>query len=287
MHRPYPCFKPLVASSLSVWLESPPPTLHTHTHKGKTLCPQPPQKEKQWFFYSKCFCPNTLLLDILSPCCHPFLESGLPQQHTHKLDWVMGLLDLLKFDKPLWFFLFFLLQTSWLACGEERSDLAWANISVNGFNFPFLTFEVFNGPGMTAPPSISTHGSGGSRRSTCKHTKRPAHRMSQSLLFPWCFVLRRYPSRAASLWTPTTSSKRNERSEEGQETRKKERKKGKSGGGGGGEPCFPNHIPMRFQLWRWGRSKQFCLSCLCYVVLSFRGLFCFKLFSLSFFYAEE
>lgn len=46
------------------------------------------------------------------------------------------------------------------------------------------------------------------------------------------------------------------------------------------ELCFPNHIPMGFQLRRWGRSKQFCLSCFCCVVLSFRGLFCFKLFLL-------
>lgn len=44
-----------------------------------------------------------------------------------------------------------------------------------------------------------------------------------------------------------------------------------------GELCFSNHIPMGFQLRRWGRSKQFCLSCLCFVALSFRGLFCFKL----------
>ena len=40
--------------------------------------------------------------------------------------------------------------------------------------------------------------------------------------------------------------------------------------------------PWGFQLRRWGRSKQFCLSCFCCVALSFRGRFCFKLsFSLS------
>lgn len=37
--------------------------------------------------------------------------------------------------------------------------------------------------------------------------------------------------------------------------------------------------PWGFQLRRWGRSKQFCLSCFCCLALSFRGRFCFELSS--------
>lgn len=45
---------------------------------------------------------------------------------------------------------------------------------------------------------------------------------------------------------------------------------------------FPNHVPAGFRMWRWGRNKQFCLSCLCCVALSFRGLFCSKPYFLFF-----
>lgn len=270
----------LMTSSLWVWPTPPPHFIHTDRgilltcHPwGRETWKCPPTKAENWEIQHKKlqYCltymrPIRLRLpDIISPRCHSFWESGLPQQHTHKQDWVTGLLGPLKVDKPV----FSAKQTSWLACRTLGSVLAWGNISVNGFNFSCLTFEVLNQPGMTALQSISMHREQSHTHTHAYISSQPSPQMSQSLLFPWCFVLRRYPSRAASLWTPTTSSKKSERSKEGQEKTRREREK---------ELCFPNHIPMGFQLRRWGRSKQFCLSCFCCVVLSFRGLFCFKLF---------
>lgn len=128
--------------------------------------------------------------------------------------------------------------------------------------------------------SISMH-TGPITAGTHTHMQTPLHgplpQMSQSLLFPWCFVPGRYPSRAASLWTPTTSSKRNERSEEGQRKKKKQKKKRKKRERK--SSVFLITSPWGFQLRRWGRSKQFCLSCFCCVALSFRGRFCFELSS--------
>lgn len=96
--------------------------------------------------------------------------------------------------------------------------------------------------------------------------------MSQRLLFPWCFVLGLYPSRAASLWTPTTSSKKNEPLNEGRKKKIKKIAMEK-------ELCIPNHVPMGFQLQRWGWSKQFCLLLFFHFVgsfvSSFSVFFCF------------
>lgn len=180
----------------------------------------------------------------------------------------------LKFDKPL---CFFAKQTSWLAFRSQGSDLAWGNISVNSSSFAFLTFEVlisrvWQHSWVYAQRAIAAR----------THTQTPlpgpplrwakvcsSHGVLCSGGIPAAPLLSELPQ----LHQRGMSGARRGR----QKTKNREKEKWE-------ELCFHNHIPTGFQLQRWGRSKQFCLSCFCCAVLSFRGLFCFKLFL---FFAEE
>lgn len=91
----------------------------------------------------------------------------------------------------------------------------------------------------------------------------PSSQMSQSLLFPWCFLFGRYPSELPQLHQRGISQAKKGR-------REKIEKEGKER-----ELCSFSLFtsPWGFQLWRWGWSKQFCLSCFCCSFISWPLLF--------------